>query len=76
MHIASGILVIIFIGLFIWFSNLGFINLARDWPLILVVVGVLTLLTSLRKGKKRRIIEDLEKGRISVEEAEEKLKHS
>jgi hypothetical protein len=68
------VIILIFVGLFIWFGNLGFLNLSRDWPLILVVLGILGIISALRRGRKARIIRDLEKGHITVEQAEEKLK--
>jgi hypothetical protein len=68
------IITLIFVGFFIWFGNLGLLNLSRDWPLILIVIGILGIISALRRGHKSRIIRDLEKGHISVEEAEEKLK--
>jgi hypothetical protein len=67
-------ILIIIIGFFIWFGNLGLLNLGRDWPLILIVIGLLGIISALRRGRKSRIIRDLEKGKISVGEAEEKLK--
>jgi hypothetical protein len=39
-------LVIIAIGLWVWFSNLGLlsgIEFRRDWPLIIVVLGLMTV---------------------------------
>ena len=68
------IITLIFVGFFIWFGNLGFLNLSRDWPLILIVLGILGIISALRRGRKARVIRDLEKGNITVEEAEEKLK--
>ncbi|MBN2621150.1 hypothetical protein JXB22_08680 [candidate division WOR-3 bacterium] len=70
------IIIFIFIGFFIWFGNLGFLNLSRDWPLILIIIGLLGIISALRRGRKSRIIRDLEKGKISVGEAEEKLKRN
>lgn len=68
------IFIFVFVGLFIWLGNLGLLNLSRDWPLILVVIGVLGIISALRRGRKTNIIKDLEKGRITVEQAEQKLK--
>jgi len=70
------IIIFVFVGVFIWFGNLGLLNLGRDWPLILIVIGILGIFSAIRGRCKTRIIRDLEKGRISVEEAEEKLKKS
>jgi len=68
--------ILIFVGVFLWMANLHVVSLERDWPLILVVVGLLNLLGMLRKTRKSRILNDLEKGKISVEQAEDKLKNS
>ncbi len=41
----TGSIFLIVIGLIIWFSNLGIIDIHwhRDWPVILIAVGVLEL---------------------------------
>lgn len=67
---------IILIGFFFWLCNLGILYIGRDWPLILIVIGICSLLTIFRKSKRNRIISDLEKGKISVEQAEERLKQT
>jgi hypothetical protein len=39
-------LVIIGIGLWVWFSNLGMLSgivFSRDWPLIIVVLGLMSV---------------------------------
>ncbi len=39
-------LVIIGIGLWVWFSNLGLLSgivFSRDWPLIIVVLGLMSV---------------------------------
>ena len=66
----------IFVGVFLWLANLHIISLGRDWPVILIVFGFLMLLGIRRKSRKSRILNDLEHGKISVEEAEEELKDS
>ncbi len=66
----------IFVGVFLWLANLHIINLGRDWPVILIVFGLLMLLGIRKKSRKNRILYDLEHGKISVEEAEDKLKSS
>ena len=66
----------IFVGVFLWLANLHIISLGRDWPVILIVFGLLMLLGIRRKSRKSRILNDLEHGKISVEEAEEELKGS
>ena len=62
------------IGLFLWLCNLGIFHLGRDWPLILILLGFASLLTIFSRSKRNKIISDLEKGKISVEQAEERLK--
>jgi hypothetical protein len=74
--IKTGIVILIFVGLFIWFGNLGFLNLGRDWPLILIIVGILGIISTIKRNRRSRVIRDLEKGKISVGEAEEKLKRN
>jgi hypothetical protein len=69
-------LILIFIGVFLWLANLHIVSLARDWPVILIVIGLLNLFDIFKKGKKSRILNDLDSGKISVEEAEDKLKKS
>lgn len=72
--IKTSILILIFVGLFLWLGNLEILDLSRDWPLILVIVGLLGIVSAVRKNRKGKIIQDLEKGKISVEEAEDELK--
>lgn len=51
-RIAGGLLLII-IGLAIWLSNLGIlhINWKQDWPVILIIIGVLELIKNIRRRK-------------------------
>ncbi len=70
----TGISVLIFIGLFIWLGNLQILNFSRDWPLILIFLGVITLFSAFKKRKRYKIISDLEKGKISAREAEKRLR--
>jgi hypothetical protein len=51
-RITSGILFIA-IGLLIWFSNLGLLDIAwtRDWPVILIIIGVLILIKQIIKKR-------------------------
>ncbi len=65
---------LIFLGIFFWLANLSILIFSRDWPLILVILGIINLCGLLKVKRKKKIIDDLEKGKISVEEAEEKLK--
>lgn len=70
------IALIIFIGVFLWLGNLHVVDIKRDWPVILIVIGLVSLLNTQKKAKKRKIISDLEKGKITVEEAEGKLRNT
>jgi len=51
-RITGGILVLT-IGLLIWFSNLGILNIAwrRDWPVILIMIGVIALIKNIFKKR-------------------------
>ncbi|HEC78775.1 MAG TPA: hypothetical protein ENI34_06495 [candidate division WOR-3 bacterium] len=68
------VIILVLIGIFLWLANLHIINLARDWPVILIIVGLGSIFHVSSKNKKKKIIEALEKGKITVEEAEERLK--
>ncbi|MEO0092041.1 MAG: DUF5668 domain-containing protein [candidate division WOR-3 bacterium] len=50
-------LILILLGLMIWLSKLNVVNFRiifkRDWPLVLVIIGVLILVETITK--KRRI---------------------
>ncbi len=41
-------LIITLIGLWIWFTNLGIIkrgiSFDRDWPVIIIIIGIMTLI--------------------------------
>lgn len=69
-------IVVILIGIWIWFSHFGisFISFKRDWPILIILLGVWIILKSRRKRLK--IIEDLEKGKIDVDEAIDRLRRS
>lgn len=80
----TGIFLVV-LGLFLWAANAGLVNFvwSRDWPLILVVVGLWMLWEAGRRAWRRRrrsranpekVLRDLEKGKISVEEAEKRLR--
>ena len=70
------------VGLVIWAANVGWLGLSwsRDWPWLLVVLGLWFLVQGIvsaarAAGKSRarsrveRVLDDLERGKISVEEA-------
>ncbi|MGB9824953.1 MAG: LiaI-LiaF-like domain-containing protein [Candidatus Hydrothermia bacterium] len=75
------------IGLLFWMGNLGllpYINWSRDWPWILIILGLWMVLRSIagklyspeHKSRKKigKILNDLESGKISPEEAIKKIK--
>jgi len=68
------IVLVIFVGVFLWLGNLHVVDIARDWPVILIVIGLVSLLSTRKQARKRKIISDLEKGKITVNEAEGKLR--
>jgi len=49
-------LLFIIIGLVIWLSNLGYIriDLARDWPVILILVGAYMVLDDITRKLRSR----------------------
>jgi len=48
-------LLLIVIGVFIWLANLGIFifNFRRDWPVILIILGLIELLNGLIRKRKR-----------------------
>ncbi len=68
------LITVIFLGLFFWLVNLQVLVLYRDWPLILIFLGLLQFLDFIHRLAKQKILNDLEKGRITPTQAEEKLK--
>ncbi len=81
--IGTGVFLIL-LGAFLWAANAGLVNFvwARDWPAIVLVVGIWMLYQGLRYRLKRRrkrsnpekVLRDLERGKITVEEAERRLR--
>ena len=78
---------LIILGVFIWFLNLGifsFWSWKRDWPWILIIIGIFSLFQHIKRKIKRsekfkrqkieEIIDKLEKGEINVEEAIKRIK--
>lgn len=65
-------IILIFTALFFWLASLKVISLARDWPVILIFFGLANLFV-FPKYSKKKIIEDLEKGQITPEEALKRL---
>lgn len=65
-------IVLIFFAAFFWLVNFKILSLSRDWPIILIFLGVIYILLSHRYSSKQ-IIQDLEKGKITPDEALKKL---
>jgi len=72
---------VLLVGLWIWLSALGvpYINFSRNWPLLIVALGVYIIVRKIRRTVRRRrrqatvIINDLESGRIDVESAVDEI---
>lgn len=71
-------LFLLILGVWIWLSKLGvpYVSFSRNWPLILIAFGVYLIVRTIRRrqrrsgrGRVRVIIDQLEEGRIGVEEA-------
>lgn len=68
---------VLVLGLWIWLSALGvpYISFSRNWPLLIVALGVLIIVRCVRRTTRRRrrrvryVIDDLEEGKIDVEDA-------
>jgi len=54
-HRISAAVLLIGAGVLIWLSNLGILHIAwqRDWPVILIVFGLLALIKHLLRKKAR-----------------------
>ena len=73
---------ILLVGLWIWLSALGvpYISFSRNWPLLLVALGVYIIVRRLRRGRRERrrsarvIIADVESGRLDVDRAVDEMK--
>ncbi|UCG92041.1 MAG: hypothetical protein JSV97_13460 [candidate division WOR-3 bacterium] len=70
----SWIIILIVIGVFFWLTNLHVLVLSRDWPLILIFLGIVNLLHLTKRDKRKKIIRDLESGKINTQQAEKRLK--
>ncbi len=48
--------VLVIVGLILWLNNLGFevINFGRDWPLLLVLVGIWGIVENYMKQNRRK----------------------
>ncbi len=82
----TGIFLIV-LGLFIWLLNLGvfsFWKWGRDWPWILVIIGIFSIIgyfkkkfkknKKFKKEKIKEILDKIEKGEINIEEAIKRIK--
>lgn len=73
-------IILIIIGLWIWLSSIGvpYISFSKNWPLILVFWGLYIIIRRLTRRqrwvRRSQVINDLEKGKINVDEAVDKLK--
>jgi len=75
-------IIVILIGLWIWAGTLGLpesFRFGRNWPLLLVLLGAYIIYRAVRRWARRRtprvdVLSDLERGRIDVDEAVERLK--
>jgi hypothetical protein len=75
-------IVVIFVGLWVWAVTLGLpenFRFGRNWPLLLVLLGGYIIYRAVRGWARRRapkvdVLSDLERGRIDVDEAVERLK--
>lgn len=67
------IFILVILGIFFWLINLRILLLSRDWPLILIIFGIINMCSLFLRHKRKSIIRDLEKGKISVQEAERRL---
>ncbi|MEO0078582.1 MAG: DUF5668 domain-containing protein [candidate division WOR-3 bacterium] len=69
------------VGLWIWLSNLGvpYVSFRQNWPLLVVALGVYVIVRVATRHRRRRrtsaeILEELEHGRIDVDEAVERIR--
>ena len=76
-------IILIVLGILFWLGKFDIINFywSRDWPVILIAVGIFYLVNTLVRGKKRstsklknEILRKLENGEIDAEEAVRRLK--
>jgi len=74
-------IIVILIGLWIWAGTLGLpesFRFGRNWPLLLVLLGAYIIYRAVRRWARRTprvdVLSDLERGRIDVDEAVERLK--
>jgi len=68
------VIFLIIIAAFFWIGNFGLILFRRDWPLLIVLLGIILLIRVFRKNSRKSIINKLAQGQISPEEAVKLLK--
>lgn len=70
-------IVVILIGIWIWLSHFGiaFISFRRDWPVLIILLGIWMILKR-NRSRRLKVIKELEKGSIDVDEAVDKLRRS
>ncbi|MCK4233379.1 hypothetical protein KAU34_07615 [candidate division WOR-3 bacterium] len=78
-----GPIILIALGVLFWLGKFGIIDFywSRDWPVILIVIGVFSLINLIVKKTRRRssrnkrdILTKLENGKIDAEEAIKRIK--
>jgi LiaF transmembrane domain len=76
-------IVLVVVGLWIWLSALRipYMVFSRDWPLLVVALGVYIVVRRLQRRIRRRrnagsVITDLEAGRIDVDKAISEIRRS
>ena len=78
-----GPVILIALGVLFWLGKFGIIDFywSRDWPVILIVIGVFSLINLIVKKTRRRsyrnkrdILNKLENGEIDAEEAIKRIK--
>jgi ABC-type microcin C transport system permease subunit YejB len=78
-----GSIILIVLGILFWLGKFGYINFywERDWPVVLIAIGIFSLINYLAKRKrvssiknKKNVLDSLESGDIDVDEAVDRLK--
>ncbi|MEO0198817.1 MAG: hypothetical protein ABIM42_04210 [candidate division WOR-3 bacterium] len=74
-------LIFLMMGILFWLANLDllpYIKWERDWPWILIILGLWMIFSSARQKRSRRdiikILEELRNGKISLDEALKKIR--
>lgn len=71
------------VGIWIWLTALGvpYVDFGRNWPLLLVALGIYIVVRgALKRARRRRsadaVIAELEAGRIDVDEAVSQIRRA